>query len=80
MSASVEDLIASIPPSMGGAGCWAANLTGQAAEFVAGVKAREATGVKLSRGAITAILKREFQVNVGEDTMRKHITGRCRCA
>lgn len=79
MTKSIEELIASIPLSGGGVSCWAEPLTGRAAEFVAGVKASEEKGVKLNRGAILDILKREFNVSVGEDTMRKHLLSRCRC-
>lgn len=79
MTESVDDLVASIPSSQSGAGCWASRLEGRAAEFVAAVKAREEQGVKLNRGVIIEKLKSEFDVIIGEERLRYHLLGRCSC-
>lgn len=79
MPKSVDDLVAALPEARSGSGCWVQDLEGRALEFVEAVKAREATGVKVKRGAIIDVLKREFDVTIGEEAVRKHLLGRCRC-
>ena len=79
MSKSIDELVASIPETRYGVGCWARSLEGPAADFLEAVKQREATGVKLLRRAIIATFKHEFGVVIGEEAVRKHIKGMCRC-
>lgn len=80
MSKSIDDLVASIPESRSGSGCWAANLTGRSAEFVAALKAKEQSGVKLHRQTILTLLKKEFGITIGQEAVRNHLAGTCRCA
>jgi len=79
MSKSIDELVASLPESRYGNLCWAQSLESPAVEFLEAVKQREATGVKLHRGSIVMTLKREFDVTIGEEAVRKHIKGMCRC-
>jgi hypothetical protein len=79
MSKSIDDLVAGLPESKSGT-CWAAQLDGDAALFVVKVKAREAAlGKPLHRGTIISTLKSTFNIVIGEEAVRKHLSGRCRC-
>lgn len=79
MGKSVDDLVANLPIAHHGSGCWAEALEGRGAAFLEAVKAREATGVKLLRSSILDTLKREFGVSIGNEALRRHLAGRCRC-
>lgn len=79
MSKSVDDLVASLPTAHHGHGCWAGDLEGDAAEFLEAVKAREEAGEKVLRGAIRDVLKREFDITIGDQALRNHLLSRCRC-
>jgi hypothetical protein len=54
-------------------------LEGDAATFIAGVQARESKGLKFRRAAIQAVLKREWDVTIGEHALRRHLNGTCTC-
>jgi hypothetical protein len=54
-------------------------LEGDAAAFIAGVQAREQKGLKFRRAAIQTVLKREWDVSIGEHALRRHLNGTCTC-
>jgi hypothetical protein len=79
MGNTVDELLAGLPRVGGSRGCWGSRLEGDAATFIAGVQARESKGLKFRRAAIQAVLKREWDVTIGEHALRRHLNGTCTC-
>jgi hypothetical protein len=79
MGNTVDELLDGLPPAGADRSCWGSRLEGDAAAFMAGVQSREAKGLKFRRPAIQAVLKREWDVSIGENALRKHLNGKCAC-
>jgi hypothetical protein len=79
LSTHVDELLDGLPPAGADRSCWGSRLEGDAAAFVAGVQAREQKGLKFRRAAIQAVLKREWDVTIGEHALRRHLNGTCTC-